>query len=147
MVCATLLRPGKLQYVVKSDSSGYCSPTSTVICQPRADAPLPNLSDYYLHERRRDFHKDESIFAEFKDESLEAKDKRNGAQQSMVVKQMLEHDLKSWRVSRVVKIDFDVSISLTHPNHFLSIVQKCRLDCHKELLAIISAVSLACSHG
>lgn len=52
----------------------------------------------------RDFTKDQSMFAEFKDETVDAKE-RESSKQNMVRKQMLDHDMKHWGVSL---IGFDV---------------------------------------
>ena len=53
----------------------------------------------------RDFTKDQSTFAEFKDETIDSKE-RAGYKQNVVRKQMLEHDMKHWGVSL---LGFDVS--------------------------------------
>lgn len=61
---------------------------------------MPNLSEKYMQLKSNLLTKDSSVFAEFKDETAQLQ------------KQMVDHDLKNWKVSRIVKIDFDVSFHL-----------------------------------
>ena len=95
MVCAAMLRPGKHQYIVKSKANDFKSEAQTVVSQARTEPPLPNLSERYIQSKLRDFTHDKSIFSEFKEDDVQ------------LLKLMYDHDMRKWRISRVVQVDFD----------------------------------------
>lgn len=80
--------------MIRADES-YSSDARAFIARPRTEDPLPHLSHKYLSLTKRDaLTKDRSVFRDFKDDS------------AVHQKQMIDHDFKKWRISRVVKVDF-----------------------------------------